>query len=78
MGLADMDNCKWPNTFLKGLIKSLLLPDNVRKLDNGIRGLGLVNERDLGRSNSLDDDDVAGSTREESAEGGDNQDNDDL
>ncbi len=75
MGLADMDNNKQPNTFLKGLIERLLLPDKKKKLDDGVGGLGLVNERDLGKSGNINGNDGAGMMREVLMEGSNNQDN---
>jgi hypothetical protein len=74
MGLADMDNEERPNIFLKGLIERLLLPYKKRKLDDGVRGLGLVDEREVGESNNVDGDDSAGLTRGVLMEGNNNQD----
>jgi hypothetical protein len=62
--------------FLKGSIERLLLADKKRLLDNGIGGLSLVDEWDLGKSDNFNSDDGAGLTREVSTEGDDNQDDD--
>ncbi len=75
MMLADMDNNKQPNTFLRGSIERLQLTE---KLDGGNGELGLVDERDLGKGNNIGGDEGTGSTREVSTEGNDNHNNNTL